>query len=83
MFGSNEWRCVWVFVALAAWWCPTAKAGDHGDLAVALVPEELRQLVQDRDWPAALQAIDRELQQPDALTEQLLFLRGRVLYYQE
>jgi uncharacterized protein YfaS (alpha-2-macroglobulin family)/TolA-binding protein len=83
MFGSSEWRCVWVVVVLATWWCPTAGADDHGDLAIALVPEELRQLVQDRDWPAALQALDRELQQPDALADRLLFLRGRILYYQE
>ena len=70
-------------VVVAAWLSPRVGAGDREDLAVTLVSEELRQLLQDRDWSAALQAVDKELQQPDALTERLLFLRGRILYYQE
>lgn len=82
MRSHSEWRwCVWA-VVLAAWWSPQCAVGQREDLAVPLVSDELRQLLQDRDWPAALQAVDKELQQPDALTERLLFLRGRILYYQ-
>ena len=83
MRSDRRWRwCVWA-VVVAAWLSPRVGAGEREDLAVTLVSEELRQLLQDRDWPAALQAVDKELQQPDALTERLLFLRGRILYYQE
>ncbi|MBM4089096.1 MAG: hypothetical protein FJ276_06650 [Planctomycetes bacterium] len=83
MLLRNGWRGAWVLVLVAAWLCPRADAGEREELAVALVPEKLRQLVQDRDWPAALQAIDKELQQPDAQSDRLHYLRGCILTYQQ
>ncbi len=49
---------------------------------VPLVDESLRQLVQDRDWPGALTAVDKALQQQDAQVDHLTYLKGRLLHLQ-
>ncbi len=83
MFLNRGWRrSIWA-VAAATLLNLQVVAGQGDELAVSLVSEELRQFLQDRDWPAALQAVERELQQPDAVADRLLYLRGRILYYQE
>jgi len=83
MSSNRVWRqCMWA-VAVAAMLAGRVAADESAELAVPLVSEELRQLLQDRNWPAALESVERELQQPDAYAERLLYLRGRILYYQQ
>ena len=51
-------------------------------LQIPMLDDQLRKLVQDRDWEAADTAIEKALQQPDVSEDRLLYLKGRVLYLQ-
>ena len=57
-------------------------ADELATIDVPLVDENLRQLVQDRDWEAATAAVDRALQQEGAQRDRLTYLKGRILHFQ-
>ncbi|MEE8450536.1 MAG: tetratricopeptide repeat protein, partial [Thermoguttaceae bacterium] len=48
-----------------------------------LVSDEIRGLMQDRDYPGAIEAIDRAAQDEDAPRDYLAYLKGRALFLQE
>ncbi|HYW81028.1 MAG TPA: tetratricopeptide repeat protein, partial [Thermoguttaceae bacterium] len=48
-----------------------------------LVSDEIRELMQDRDYPAAIEAIDRAAKQEDAPRDYLIYLKGRALFLQQ
>jgi len=60
----------------------SAAADESATIDVPLVDENLRQLVQDRDWEAAITAVDKALQQEDAPRDRLTYLKGRILHFQ-
>jgi len=48
-----------------------------------LVGEKVRQLMQDRNYPEAVKAIDEAAKAEDAPTDYLAYLKGRALYLQQ
>ena len=54
---------------------PAASAAD-----VPLVTEQVRQVMQDRDYPAAVRAIDQAAKAPNAPVGYLTYLKGRAHY---
>lgn len=60
----------------------SSAAEESATIDVPLVDEKLRQFVQDRDWGAAIAAVDKALQQEDAPRDRLTYLKGRILHFQ-
>jgi len=57
-------------------------ADESATIDIPLVDENVRQLVQDQDWKAAIAAIDKALRQEDAPQDRLTYLKGRILHFQ-
>jgi len=87
-------RSVLVFLALAILALPLSAAEPaapdapaKSDAPVAsdvpLVDEKVRELMQDRNFPEAIKAIDAAAQAEDAPQDYLTYLKGRALYLQQ
>ena len=59
-----------------------AIAGQEPAIRVPLVDAHLRQLIQERDWEAAIAAVDKALGQQDSQADRLAYLKGRILFLQ-
>ncbi len=59
-----------------------ASAAESPMADVPLVDEAVRQAMQDRDYQAAVEAIDKALKTEDAPRDYLAYLRGRALFFQ-
>ena len=64
-----------VCLAPVAWAAAPAASAD-----APLVPEPVRQAMQDRDYPAAIKAADEAIKAKDAAKDYLTYLKGRALY---
>jgi tetratricopeptide (TPR) repeat protein len=60
-----------------------ANSTDAKLIAPPDVPAAVRQAMQDRDYPAAIKAIDEAARDPKAARDYLAFLKGRALYLAE
>ena len=75
-------RCILVAIWTVVLSVP-AVADESAAIDVPLVDDNLRQLVQGRDWEAAIAAVDKALAQEDAQRDRLTYLKGRILHFQE
>jgi alpha-2-macroglobulin len=76
-------RCRGGWVLSVMWFAlPGLAAAADPVIDVPLVEDHVRQLIQDRDWPAAIVAVDQELAQEHVQADRLLYLKGRVRHHQ-
>ena len=62
---------------------PAAKPEKPASADAPLVGEEIRQLMQDRNYPEAITAIEEAAKAEDAPKDYLAYLKGRALYLQK
>ncbi len=62
--------------------CTPAEGADRVTIDVPLLDGGLRALVQARDWSAATKAIDKLLKDSNGAADRLVYLRGRIEYWQ-
>lgn len=63
--------------------CLVAKASEVPPADAPLVADEIRQAMQDRNYPAAVEAIQKAISAPDAPKDYLTYLKGRAIDFQE
>ena len=74
---------LWAAEAVSADRPAAAAAGEPVSADVPLVGEKVRQLMQDRKYAEAIQAIDEAAGAQDAPKDYLAYLKGRALYLQQ